>query len=116
MDAGYRGDLAHLPLPLLADTPTKGVIVVTPAATIGQDDRLQAVKAIPHKLGGLWPETGASYHLLTEPSALVVVVLIGPYLADPARGVITAQGLGLRLLAGQRLPITWQDMGELAEV
>ncbi len=59
VDAGYRGELAHLPLPLLAGTPTKGVVTVTPAAAIGQNDPLQAVKAIPLKLGGLGSETGA---------------------------------------------------------
>ncbi|OSM52825.1 hypothetical protein WH06_08540, partial [Aeromonas salmonicida subsp. salmonicida] len=56
VDTGYRGELAHLPLPLLADAPTKGVVAVTPAAAIWQDDPLQAVKAIPLKLGGLRPE------------------------------------------------------------
>ncbi|PHS82376.1 hypothetical protein AAW02_22650 [Aeromonas dhakensis] len=59
VNTGNGGELAHLPLPLLAGTPTKGVVTVTPAATIGQDDPLQAVKAIPLKLGGLRPETGA---------------------------------------------------------
>ncbi|WP_423250232.1 hypothetical protein [Aeromonas veronii] len=51
--------MAHLTFPFLADAPTKGVVAVTPAAAIGQDDPLQAVITISLKLRGLGPETGA---------------------------------------------------------